>query len=79
MCADCRARGALCRGGGAVRRLSLDIETFSPMDLARSGVYRYAEAPDFFVLLIGYSVDGGPVSVVDLASGEALTANRTIS
>ena len=42
------------------------------MDLAKSGVYRYAESPDFEVLLFGYSVDGGAVSVVDLASGEKI-------
>ena len=55
-----------------VHRLSLDIETFSSEDLSRSGVYRYAEAPDFSVLLIGWSLDGGPVKVVDLASGETI-------
>ena len=55
-----------------VKELSVDIETFSPEDLTRSGVYRYAEAPDFRVLLFGYSCDGGPVSVVDIASGETL-------
>ena len=53
-------------------RLSLDIETFSSEDLSRSGVYRYAESPDFSVLLIGWSLDGGPVKVADLASGETL-------
>ena len=53
----------------AFSRISLDIETFSSVDLSRCGVYRYAESPDFQVLLIGYSLDGGPVSVVDLASG----------
>ena len=53
-------------------RLSLDIETFSSEDLGHSGVYRYAESPDFSVLLIGYSLDGGPVKVADLASGETL-------
>ena len=54
--------------------LSIDIETFSSEDLLKSGVYRYAEAPDFRVLLFGYSVDGGPVLVVDLESGETLPA-----
>ena len=54
--------------------LSIDIETFSSEDLVKSGVYRYAEAPDFRVLLFGYSVDGGPVRVVDLESGETLPA-----
>ena len=52
--------------------LSLDIETFSSENLAKSGVYRYAEAPDFQVLLIGYSLDFGPVKTVDLASGEVM-------
>lgn len=64
-----KAKGA---AGAAPSRLSLDIETFSSVDLAKAGVYRYAESPDFQILLIGYSVDGGPVSVVDLASGEAM-------
>lgn len=64
-----KAKGA---AGAAPSRLSLDIETFSSVDLAKAGVYRYAESPDFQILLISYSVDGGPVSVVDLASGEAM-------
>ncbi len=58
--------------GDHIRELSIDIETYSSVDLSRSGVYRYAEAPDFRVLLFGYSVDGGPVSVVDLACGESI-------
>ena len=60
------------RKGPPPLRLSLDIETYSPVELAKSGVYRYAESPDFRVLLIGYSVNGGPVEVVDLASGDPL-------
>ncbi len=52
--------------------LSIDIETFSSADLSKSGVYRYAEASDFKVLLFGYSVDGGPVQGVDLEHGEKL-------
>lgn len=55
-----------------MRTLSIDIETYSSVDLAKSGVYRYAEAPDFEILLFGYSVDAGPVQVVDLACGEAI-------
>lgn len=55
-----------------MKTISIDIETFSSVDLAKSGVYRYAESPDFEVLLFGYSVDGGAVSVVDLASGEII-------
>ena len=42
------------------------------MDLTRCGVYKYAESPDFQILLFGYSVDGGEVQVVDLASGESI-------
>jgi DNA polymerase len=55
-----------------VKTISIDIETFSSVDLAKSGVYRYAEAPDFEVLIFGYSIDGGEVHVVDLAGGEKL-------
>lgn len=52
-----------------------DIETFSSVDLGKCGVYKYAEAEDFEILLFGYSVDGGDVQVVDLASGEELPTN----
>ncbi|MCI1786557.1 MAG: DNA polymerase [Actinomyces sp.] len=55
-----------------MRQISIDIETFSPAPLARTGVYPYAEPPDFRLLIFGYSVDGGPVEVVDLASGQQL-------
>lgn len=55
-----------------MRTLSIDIETYSSVDLAKSGVYRYSEAPDFEILLFGYSVDAGPVQVVDLACGEEI-------
>ena len=55
-----------------MKNLSVDIETFSSIDLTKSGVYRYAEAPDFEVILLGYSVDGGDVIVLDLASGDVL-------
>ena len=47
------------------RTLSIDTETFSSVDLAKSGVYRYMESPDFEILLIGYSFDEGPVHVHD--------------
>lgn len=52
--------------------LFIDIETFSSTNLAKSGVYRYCEADDFEVLLFGYSVDGGPVNVIDLSGGKEL-------
>ena len=55
-----------------MKTLSIDIETYSSANLAKSGVYHYVESPDFEILLFGYSVDGGDVQVVDLASGEKL-------
>lgn len=61
--------------GEAVRIIHCDIETFSSVDLSRSGVYKYAEAEDFEVLLFGVSVDGGEVRVYDLASGDKLPAD----
>ena len=48
-----------------MRTCSIDIETYSSVDLSEAGVYRYTEAPDFEILLIGYSFDGGPVRVHD--------------
>ena len=57
-----------------MKTLSIDIETYSSINLARAGVYKYCEDPDFEVLLFGYSIDGGPVQVVDLAAGESLPA-----
>ena len=58
-----------------MKNLYIDIETFSSYDLLKCGVYKYTEAPDFEILLFGYSVDGGPVEVIDLASGEKLPDN----
>lgn len=55
-----------------MKTLSIDIETFSSCSLQKSGVYRYVEAPDFEILLFGYSVDAGPVKVIDLACGEKI-------
>jgi DNA polymerase len=52
--------------------ISIDIETFSDIDLNKCGVYRYAESPAFEILLFGYAVDGGEVTVIDLASGERI-------
>lgn len=53
-----------------MKTVSIDIETHSSTPLQKSGVYRYVEAPDFEILLFGYSVDSGPVQVIDLACGE---------
>ena len=55
-----------------MQTLSIDIETYSSISLQKSGVYRYVEAPDFETLLFGYSVDSGPVQVIDLACGEKI-------
>ena len=55
-----------------MKSLSIDIETYSSVSLQKSGVYRYAESPDFEILLFGYSVDGSPVRVVDFTCGEVL-------
>lgn len=55
-----------------MRTISIDIESYSSVDLAKSGVYRYIESSDFEILLFGYSIDGGDVEVIDLASGEKL-------
>ena len=54
--------------------LSIDIETYSSVNLQKAGVYKYAESPDFDILLFGYSVDGGAVKVIDLACGEKIPA-----
>ena len=55
-----------------MKTLSLDLETYSSVDLGKSSVYRYVESPDFDILLLGYSADGGEVQVVDLAQGEQI-------
>lgn len=55
-----------------MKTLSLDLETFSSVDLGKSSVYRYVESPDFAILLLGYSIDGSDVRVVDLAQGEQI-------
>lgn len=55
-----------------IKELSIDLETYSDIDLKKSGVYRYAESPHFEILLFGYSVNNGPVMVVDLAQSECI-------
>ena len=55
-----------------MKTLSIDIETYSDVPLSKTGVYRYCESPDFEILLFSYSVDSGPVQVVDLACGEQI-------
>lgn len=55
-----------------MENLSVDLETFSSVNLGKCGVYKYAESEDFEILLFGYSVDGSEVKVVDLAQGETI-------
>ena len=57
-----------------MQTLSIDIETYSDVPLQKSGVYRYVESPNFEILLFAYSIDSGPVQVIDLACGEKLPA-----
>lgn len=58
--------------GGVMKNIEIDIETYSSVSLQKCGVYKYAESPDFEILLFGYSVDGTPVTTVDLACGEEI-------
>lgn len=53
-----------------MKRLSIDLETYSSVDLGKSGVYKYAESEDFEILLFAYSIDDEEVNVIDLVSGE---------
>lgn len=52
--------------------LFIDIETKSSVDISKSGAFKYAEAPDFAILLIAYSINNSPVTVIDLAEGETV-------
>ena len=51
----------------------IDLETYSDVDLGKAGLYRYTASPAFSILLFAYSVDGGPVQVIDLAQGEEIS------
>jgi len=62
-----------------MKLLSIDIETFSDIDLRKCGVYRYTDSPNFDILLFAYSIDEGPVQLVDLASGEELPEEITLA
>ena len=55
-----------------MHHLSIDIETYSSVDISRAGAYRYAQDEDFQVLLFAYSLDGAPVEVRDFTTGEGL-------
>ena len=58
--------------GDEMKTLSIDLETYSNADISKTGVYRYCESAEFEILLFGYSMDGAPVQLVDLANGERL-------
>ncbi|WP_019133050.1 hypothetical protein [Peptoniphilus obesi] len=55
-----------------MKKLSIDLETYSSVDLGKSGVYKYAESEDFEILLFAYSIDDEEVKVIDLTSGEII-------
>jgi DNA polymerase len=55
-----------------MKTLTLDIETYSSADLRKTGVYRYVEEPDFDILLLSYSIDGGEIKTIDFAQGETM-------
>ena len=55
-----------------IKSLSLDLETKSSVDISKCGAYKYAESPDFEILLFGVSVNHGPITVYDLACGDAV-------
>ena len=54
------------------KHLSIDIETKSSVDIGKAGAYKYAQSPDFGILLFAYSLDDSPVRVIDLAGGEKI-------
>ena len=54
------------------KHLSIDIETFSSVDLKKAGLHKYVQSPDFQILLFAYSFDGGAVQIIDLAQGEEI-------
>ncbi len=55
-----------------MKKLSIDIETFSDIDLIKCGVYKYADSPAFEILLFAYSIDDGEINIIDLVNGEEL-------
>lgn len=55
-----------------MKKVFIDIETYSSVDIGEAGAYKYIESPDFEILIIGYAIDDGPVIIVDLAQGEEI-------
>ena len=60
------------RKGKSMKELSIDLETYSDIDIQKCGAYKYAESENFEILLFGVSVDGSPVKVYDLACGDTV-------
>lgn len=58
-----------------MKHLSIDIETFSSVDITKAGLYKYVQSSDFEILLFAYSMNGAPVEIVDLAQGELIPHN----
>lgn len=57
---------SLCRGGicmEMIKEMSIDLETYSEVDIKKSGAYRYVESPEFEILLFAVSINGSPVTV----------------
>ena len=61
-----------------MHKLSIDIETYSSRDISKAGLYQYADAPDFRVLLIAAAVDDGPVQVIDLDAIDTSPSRRIV-
>lgn len=55
-----------------MHHLSIDLETYSSVPLAKAGAQKYIQSPDFEILLFAFSLDGAPVEIIDLARGERL-------
>lgn len=60
-----------------VKKLHIDIETFSSVDIKTSGAYKYTESIDFEILLVAYAFDDNPIKIIDLAQGESLPVEFT--
>ena len=57
-----------------MKKLNIDIETYSSVNLKDCGLYKYVQSADFEVLLFAYAIDGGEVQIVDLKNGETIPA-----
>lgn len=55
-----------------MKEISIDLETYSDVDISKCGVYKYAESDNFEILLFGISIDGGPVTVYDIVHGDII-------